>query len=195
MKVRLAAPRLEALDELSASCLVLTCFADDRPLRGLTGLVDWRMNGQLSRLMQRDFIDGHFQEAMLSPVGGRLPFERLLLVGMGKRSDFNTQRFEDTCRFCFTTLLKLPTLDFAMCLPGRVGLDVGLRQALSGWRRALSETFGPEHFAQLSVTILETPEVQRELVEPMRLLERELGEIGERYAAEVARSAAQEAAL
>ena len=194
MKVRLAQPRLEALDELQAGCLVLTCFADDRPLRGLTGLVDWRLNGQLSRLMQRDFIDGHFHEARLTPIGGRLPFDRLLLVGMGKRSEFNAQRFEDTCRFCFETLVKLPTLDFAMCLPGRVGLDVGLRQALAGWKRAMADAFRPEHLAQLSITILEASEVQRELVEPMRVLERELTEQAERFAAEQARAAAYEQA-
>lgn len=175
MKVRLAQPRLEALDELQASCLVLTCFADDRPLRGLTGLVDWRLNGQLSRLMLKDFIDGHYQESMLAPIEGRLPFPRILLVGMGKRSEFSAQRFEDICRFVFRTLSHLHITDFAMTLPGRVGLDVGLRQALTGWRRALVETFAPEVLAQIEMTVLETPEVQRELVEPLRVLERELG--------------------
>lgn len=191
MKVRLAQPRLEALDDLASggarepadgvSCLVLTCFSDDRPLRGLTGLVDWRLNGQLSRLLQRDFIDGHYQEAMLTPIAGRLPFDRLLLVGMGRRAEFHAQRFEATCRFCFHTLVSLHVRRFAMALPGRVGLDVGLRQALAGWRRALAESFAPEHLAGLEVTILETPEVQRELVEPMRVLERELHELADRH--------------
>lgn len=199
MKVRLAQPRLEALDELDVgvpgdrphgvSCLVLTCFADDRPLRGLTGLVDWRLNGQLSRLLQRGFIDGHYQEVMLTPIAGRLPFDRLLLVGMGRRAEFHAQRFEDTCRFCFRTLVSLHVLRFAMALPGRVGLDVGLRQALAGWRRALAESFAPEYLAGLEVTILETPEVQRELVESMRLLERELRDLTERHLRTLAQQA------
>ena len=191
MKVRLAQPRLESLDELHGRCLVLTCFADDRPLRGLTGLVDWRLNGRLSRLVLREFVDGHYREATLTPSTSRLTFDRVLLIGMGKRSEFNADRFEETCRFCFDTLVRMEVLDFAMSLPGRVGLDVGLRQALAGWRRALSESFAPEHVAELQVTILETPEVQRELVEPMRLLERELTEIADRHAAEQARRRAE----
>lgn len=177
MKVRLAQPKLEALDELAADgqgCLVLTSFADDRPLRGLTGLVDWRLNGQLSRLMLRDFIDCHYQEAMLTPIPGRLPFERLLLVGMGRRTDFSAVRFEDVCRFCFQAIAGMGVSQFAMALPGRVGLDVGLRQALAGWRRALTDSFTPEQLAVLDVCILESPEVQRELAEPMRVLTRDM---------------------
>ncbi len=181
MKLRMTQPRLESLDDLGGEpqvgvqrCLVLTSFSDDRPLRGLTGLVDWRLNGQLSRLMLKDFIDCHYQEAMLTPIPGRLPFERLLLVGMGRRGEFNAQRFEDVCRFCFKTLAEMEVLHFAMTLPGRVGLDVGLRQALAGWRRALSESFMPKELRELDVTILETPEVQRELAEPMRVLVKEL---------------------
>ena len=183
MKLRLALPKLDAVDELPGgedACLVLTSFADDRPLRGLTGLCDWRLNGQLSRLLQRDFIDGHYQDAMLVPITGRLPFGRVLLVGLGKRSDFNAQRFEDVCRFCFAKLLGMGTLRFAMALPGRIGLDVGVRQALAGWRRAVHESFPPETLADLDISLLEAAEVQRELVEPMRNLERELNELAAR---------------
>ncbi len=173
----MAQPRLDAIDDLAdelGGCLVLTSFLDDRPLRGLTGLIDWRLNGQVSRLMLRDFIDCHYQEVLLTPISGRLPFDRLLLVGLGKRSDFHAQRFEDVCRFCFATLQGLGETRFAMALPGRIGLDVGLRQALLGWRRALSEAFADEAYADLDLVLLESPEVQRELAEPMRQLQKEL---------------------
>ena len=72
------------------------------------------------------------------------------------------------------------TLHFAMALPGRIGLDVGVRQALAGWRRAVHESFPPETLADLDISLLEAAEVQRELVEPMRNLERELNEIAAR---------------
>lgn len=176
MKFTLRAPQLEHLDELSGTCLVLTCFADDRPLRGLTSLVDWRLNGQLSKLLLRDFVDGHFQESLLAPIHGRLPFGQILLIGMGKRSEFGPQRFEDICRFVFQTLIGLNILDVAMTLPGRVGLDVGLRQAMAGWRRALTEEFSPDHLARLEITLLEKAEVQREIADSLRQLERELQE-------------------
>lgn len=183
MKLRLAAPRLDALDDLEGgehAVLVLTSFADDRPLRGMTGLCDWRLNGQLSRLLQAEFIDGHYQDALLIPVAGRLPFGRVLLVGLGKRSDFNAQRFEDVCRFVFQSLLGLGVVHFAMGLPGRIGLDVGVRQALAGWKRAVHQAFPPERLGEVEIALLESPEVQRELAEPMRVLERELNDVATR---------------
>ncbi len=176
MRVRLLPPQLDVLDGLQGQCLLLTSFAEDRPLRGLSGLVDWRLNGQLSNLMVQDFVDIHYQEATLSPIHGRLPFERLLLVGLGRRTDFQAERFEQVCRFCFATLQRMDLWEVAMTLPGRVGLDVGLRPALAGWRRALLETYSTDQLQRLQLTLLEVPEVQRELVEPMRQLEREVAD-------------------
>ena len=177
MRIRLVTPTLEDLDDMQAECLVLTSFSDDRPLRGLTGFVDWRLNGQLSRLMLREFVDGHYQEATLSPIGGRLNFGRIVLIGMGKRSEFDAQRFEDLCRFCFATVARMGILDFAMTLPGRIGLDVGLRQALSGWRRAVLESFAPDQVRDLNLTLLESREIQKEMLEPLKALERELADV------------------
>lgn len=183
MKFALRAPTLEQLDELSGTCLVLTAFSDDRPFRGLTSLVDWRLNGQLSRLLLREFVDAHFQESLLAPVSGRLPFQRILLVGMGRRTEFGAQRFEDICRFVFRSLVGLGITDVAMTLPGLVGREVGLRQAMAGWRRALLEEFDARWLAQLEITLLESPEVQREIADTLRQLERELQEHSGEYRA------------
>lgn len=174
MKFRMAAPKLESLDELRGECLVLACFAEDRPLRGLGGLVDWRLNGQLSKLLLRDFVDGHFLEATLLLVAQRLPFERVLLVGLGKRSEFNAARFEESCRFIFAKLTALQASQFAMVLPGRVGFDVGLRQALAGWRRAVIDAFGSRSHDAVALTLLEPPDLQKELLDPFAQLEKEL---------------------
>ncbi len=182
MRFRLVSPTLEDLDDIEAQCLVLTTFSDDRPLRGLTGLVDWRLNGQLSRLMLSDFVDGHYQEATLSPIEGRLNFGRIVLIGMGKRSEFDAQRFEELCRFCFRTVTRMGIVDFAMTLPGRIGLDVGLRQALAGWRRAMLESFTPEEARDLQLVLLESREIQKEMLEPLRALEREMAEAAVRAA-------------
>lgn len=177
MKLRLALPTLESLDELGPEpqgCLVVTTFAEDRPLRGLTGLVDWRLNGQLSRLLRRDFVDGHWLETTMAPIEGRLPFDRLLLVGLGRRGDFAAQRFEEACHTCFAALAGVGALRWAMPLPGRGGLDIGVRQALAGWKRALQTGFSAEQLAAAELTILENSEVLRELAEPMKAVVREL---------------------
>lgn len=176
MRVEFTDATLPALDELGGVCLLVTSFVDDRPLRGLAGQVDWRLNGRLSRLILDEFIDAHYQEATLSPLDGRLPFQRLLVVGLGRRADYGPERFAATCSFCFRTLARMGVTDFAMAMPGHVGLDVGLRPALAGWREALLESFDAQDVANLRVTILEPVEVQRELAEPMRAIAHELHE-------------------
>jgi hypothetical protein len=172
MQIRFVAPTLTALDEIEGDCLVLTFFSDERPLRGLTGLVDWRLNGKLSRLLLRQFLDGHFQEAMLSTVSGRLSFGRLLLVGLGDRAEFDAQRFRDACLYTFEALARAQVGSFAMALPGRIGLDIGLRQAVDAWRDAVRAAFPGPAARDLVIHIAEPPEVQRELAEPMRDLEK-----------------------
>ncbi|MBM4344606.1 MAG: hypothetical protein FJ100_14675 [Deltaproteobacteria bacterium] len=176
MKLRLALPRLDTLDELRGELLVLSCFADDRPLRGLTGLCDWRLNGHLSRLVLSEFVDAHWLEATLCPCGGRLPFDRILVVGLGRRNEFNAQRFEETCRFVFARVRGLRVEQFAMMLPGRIGVEVGLRQALVAWRRAVVETWQYQAHGPMSLTLLEPQDLHRELLEPLASLERELGD-------------------
>ncbi len=176
MKLRYAEPGLHELDTERAVCLVLTAFADDRPLRGLAGRIDWRLNGQLSRLMRDGFIDGHFSEAMLTPLTTRVPFDRLLFVGMGARAEFSEGRFAEICRFTFQTLARMHITDFAMAMPGRIGLDVGLRQALRGWEDGIAATFPAEMIRQLNICLIESADVQRELVEPLRRACRDLDE-------------------
>jgi len=176
VKIRYAEPDLQELDQQRANCLVLTAFADDRPLRDLAGRVDWRLNGRLSRLIQTEFIDAHLNETMLTPVGTRLPFTRLLFVGMGRRSDFNEERFADVCEMVFQSLARLHITDFAMSLPGRIGLDVGLRQALRGWEDGIISAFPAEMISRLNVCLVESAEVQRELLEPMRRVAMQLSE-------------------
>lgn len=176
MQVRFATPSLHAVDDESARLLILTFFADDRPLQGLPGLVDWRLNGRISKLIRTEFVDGHFREATLRPLDRRLPFAEVLLIGLGERADYDAERFETICRFAFGTVARLGTLDLAMQLPGRIGLDVGLREAVRGWQRALVASFTPAELAELRICLLDAPEVQRELAEPLRRVAASFGD-------------------
>ncbi len=176
MKIRFAEPTLTGLDGLGGICLVLTTFTDDRPLRGLAGQVDWRLNGRLSRWLLDEFVDAHYREVTLTPLAGQLPFQRLLLVGLGSRQDYTAERFAEMCVFCFSTLARMGVTEFAMEMPGRVGLDIGLRQALVGWRDALAASFDAAQLATMQICVVEPASVQRELVEPMRAMEGELHE-------------------
>lgn len=83
---------LEGLDTLEARDLLLFVGADERPLRGLAGLTDWRLCGALTRLLRRSLFSGSTGETLLTIGGGRLPVERIFLYGLGQEEP--TRAFE-----------------------------------------------------------------------------------------------------
>jgi len=78
---------LEALDTLSGvDTLCLFVAEDERPLSGAAGLTDWRLCGQLSRLLVDGFFSGAADDSVLLPSGGRIGPARIVVFGLG-RSD------------------------------------------------------------------------------------------------------------
>lgn len=75
---------LASLDELSADALAVFIDERQRPLQGLAGLCDWRLCGQLSRVLATGFFRGEGGETLLMPTGSRLPVGRLLAFGLGQ---------------------------------------------------------------------------------------------------------------
>ena len=91
-RVDLIAASLLALDEHPADVLVLTAFSDERPLPGLSGLVDWRLGGRLSEWMLGGFATGHAHEKVLCPTQGRLAQPLVLIIGLGLKSQHRADR-------------------------------------------------------------------------------------------------------
>jgi hypothetical protein len=76
---------VEPVEELSSELLVLFCYADERPLRGAAGRVDWRLCGQLSALMVEGELSGIEGQRLLVPVQDRrMGTSRVLLLGLGE---------------------------------------------------------------------------------------------------------------
>jgi len=91
------------LDHLDTTCLILPFFADERPIKGLSGFADWRMNGKISRDLQSSRVLGELQEVVLIPSAHRLKSENLLLFGLGAQKEFSKVSF-------FQALLRLSQL-------------------------------------------------------------------------------------
>ena len=74
---------LEALDQAQAESLCFFVGEDERLLRGLAGLVDWRLAGGLSRHLRSGFVRGHAGDALLTIFGPWLGFQKLFIFGIG----------------------------------------------------------------------------------------------------------------
>jgi len=75
-----------ALFEGKIEGIVAACYANERPLRGLAGLLDWRFGGLISDCIRKGVITGAVGECVYLPVKKRDKSYHLFLVGCGHTS-------------------------------------------------------------------------------------------------------------
>lgn len=119
MDLRFISPHLRRLDCASTEVLVASVLEDERPAHGVAGLVDWRLCGQLSRLMLSGFVTGKLDEVVLLPGKPQLPFDKLLFFGLGKRSDFGERVYRHSVLKILSTLEGMRARTAVVELPGR----------------------------------------------------------------------------
>ena len=119
MELRFITPHLRRLDlagtEVLAACLV----EGERPPHGVPGLVDWRSAGRLSRLVLSGFATGGVGEVVLVPGKPKLPFDKILLFGVGSREQFSERVFRTVVLNMLRTLEGLRARTAVVELPGR----------------------------------------------------------------------------
>ncbi len=143
--------------------LVLPFFADERPLRGAAGLCDWRLCGRLSRLLQSTRVAGKWGEVTMYPPGKRLPFRRLLLVGLGAADRFDEKAAREASRVIADKMLKLGQTRYALVPPGRSTGRLSARRALEIY---LEEAQRAQ--AAVDVVVVESVAGQKEAAELAR---------------------------
>src|SRR5437763_6446190 len=137
---------LEAIDEAAAESLCLFIASDERPLTGLAGLADWRLSGRLSRLLRSGVLSGEAGEAVLTPPGVRLPFQKLFLFGIGA-SDQSDESLVQHVAEALRKLAHAGVREAAMQLPARLSPEVGVRtliDELQGPDRAMLFAADPQ---------------------------------------------------
>ncbi len=128
---------IEAPDRPPHACLVLGVFSNEKPPRGPCGLIDWRLNGMISREIKKGRILGRFQEQVIIPGPGRIGSQLLFLFGMGDAAQADYDRIYTTAYDIAAAVDKMRMKDFSMDLPGAGRCDLstsGIVEAVvSGW--------------------------------------------------------------
>lgn len=119
MDLRFAVPELAALDQIGTEILVASVARDERPPQGVAGLVDWRLSGRLSRLLKQGFFSGELGEVLLLPARPRLPFDKVVLFGLGYQAEFEEAVFRGVTTRLLSTLVGLRARTAVVELPGR----------------------------------------------------------------------------
>lgn len=119
MDLRFLPPEPRHLDEASAEVCACTVWSDERPVRGFAGLLDWRLGGRLSALLKSGFVHGDRGEVLLVPGKPHVPFEKVLVVGLGARSGFGQSAFREAIVLIARALEGMRVRRAVIELPGR----------------------------------------------------------------------------
>ncbi len=119
MDFRFVAPDLRELDLASPELLACCIWSDVRPVRGTAGLLDFRLAGRLSHLSRDSFVGGAAGEVLIVPGRPRLPFEKVLVFGLGPRASFDDVGFAEAVKHISTALEGLHVARAVVELPGR----------------------------------------------------------------------------
>jgi Cytosol aminopeptidase family, N-terminal domain len=112
-------PDAEALDEAKVELCACSIWSDQRPMGGLAGLLDWWLGGRLSALLKSGFVKGETGEALLVPGKPHVPFEKVLVLGLGARAEFDDARFLEAMGRVARSLERLRVRRCVIELPGR----------------------------------------------------------------------------
>lgn len=141
MKPQQLTAGLDALDALTG-VESLCCFVteDERPLSGAAGFLDWRLCGELSRILRSGFFAGGPGERLLLPSAGRVPARRLFLVGLGPSAKVTALGFEHALSAAAAMLTGAQVPSVGLAFPTLPPAVQQVREEL------FDRAFGP-HFA------------------------------------------------
>lgn len=119
MELLFTTPELRKLDLAATEVLVAAVAADERPPHGIAGLVDWRLVGRVSAVLKSGFLRGDVGEVLLLPGKPKLPFDKVVLFGIGERSAFDEHVYRAVVGRMLRTLEGLRARTAVVELPGR----------------------------------------------------------------------------
>jgi leucyl aminopeptidase len=156
---------------LPTQALIIGCFEEEPGPQA--ALFDPLLDGAISTLYRQEEFQGKFKTVKVLHTLGRLPAERLLLVGLGKKSDMTLERLRQGGGCAIAALQPLAVagaaslLHLAMVDTGRVGVALeGF--LLAAYRFDRYQTKKEENGGVREMTILCSPEEEPLAAEQVR---------------------------
>lgn len=106
----------QAIDKVPAELVLLMHYQQQVPLHGLLGLMDWRLNGRLSRLIQDKIFTGKAREMLLLPAEHRFKADKLVLLGLGRKEEFEEGHIAQVFDYIFQATSKMKAAQVCLSL-------------------------------------------------------------------------------
>ncbi|MFQ5908444.1 MAG: leucyl aminopeptidase [Thermoplasmata archaeon] len=117
------------IEEAEDAAVVVNLFQGVDAPGGATGAVDRALGGMITDLIQGGDLKGKFKETILFRTGGRIPTERVLVVGLGDQPEFGLDRIRETSAKAATFLREAGVSSYTTILHGAGIGGVDLREA------------------------------------------------------------------
>lgn len=103
--------------QVNCDVMVLYLFSDMRPPQGATGMVDWYLNGFISKLIKQGKITGEFQDIIMVATQNRIAAPKALLIGMGARRDLQVDKIFSAWKQAAQTICSTDVCQVATSIP------------------------------------------------------------------------------
>lgn len=139
-------------DKLETDVVVLLFFSDEKPLKGASGLVDWRMNGSISKLLASGLVSGDKGETTLVVPQGRIKGSKIMMVGLGDSSRFKARELNNIATVILEKLVHIDAKKLIIAIPPKKLSSIKSGQTVSSLMTGMKKT--GEGGTKLQVTLL-----------------------------------------
>jgi hypothetical protein len=129
----------EPIDRQECQLVSAGLFEDERPLRGPAGLLDWRLNGAISREIINGRITGQFKETVIIPSSRWIQSPKILLIGLGSARRISYPKLREVSAHLLQTLLKIEVIDFCCSIPHSKPYPIECSKAVEVWVEGLAD--------------------------------------------------------
>lgn len=98
--------------------LVLNAFEGTKEFGGATGSVDRVLDGLLLKLIKEEAFKGQVGQTLLVRTEGLIPAKRVLLVGLGKKEEFNLETVRDVSAISYQAIRAMKPKNVVSVLHG-----------------------------------------------------------------------------
>jgi len=120
--------RIALCSDLPSRCttaaLIAGCWEDDGPLDPLLAELNSALNGTIVSLYPKRSRLGELGNSVVIPTGGRIPADRLIVVGLGKQGELTPERLRRASGSALQAVRRIGLTRCATALPGMAGLPL-----------------------------------------------------------------------
>jgi len=102
------------IDKIPAQAIVSGLFLRDIPLKGHLGMLDWRLYGFFSQLLEESKLTGKFRETYLVPTKKKALASHVLILGLGQKKGFDEKKIRELTPFVLKSLRRLKIQELVM---------------------------------------------------------------------------------